>query len=180
MALPVSDQIKYWSAAAIVFALVLYALGNVLLPFVLGGAIAYCLDPAADRLEKAGFSRGTATGIITGVCVLIFVPFIVVVAGLLSTQAAQLIQNAPGYFSAFFNFLETRMGIGSNSEGAMNNALEQVLTSVGETIRERGSALIDLVFSSASGLANFLRRFGYRTSCSRLLALRLGPFGRPN
>ena len=154
MALPVQDQVKYWGAAAIVFAVVLYALGDVLLPFVLGGAIAYCLDPAADRLEEAGFSRGAATGIITTIAVLILVPFVVVVAGLLSSQAAQLIQAAPGYFGAVSDFLDTRFNM-TGGEGTMNQALDQVLVSIGETIRERGSALIDLVFSSASGLANF-------------------------
>ena len=62
MALPVQDQLKYWGIAAAVFCVVLYALGNVLLPFVLGGAMAYCLDPVADRLERAGTSRVAATG----------------------------------------------------------------------------------------------------------------------
>ena len=65
MALPVRAQLKYWGIAAIAFAVVLWFLGDVLLPFVLGGAIAYFLDPVADRLERAGMSRAMATGTIT-------------------------------------------------------------------------------------------------------------------
>ena len=52
MALPVRDQLKYWGLTAAVFSLVLWFLGDVLLPFVLGGAIAYFLDPVADRLPR--------------------------------------------------------------------------------------------------------------------------------
>ena len=53
MALPVKDQLKYWGLAAAIFLLALWWLGDVILPFVLGGAVAYFLDPVADRLEAA-------------------------------------------------------------------------------------------------------------------------------
>ena len=52
MALPVEKQLRYWGIAAAVVLLVLWLLGNVLLPFVLGAAVAYLLDPIADRLER--------------------------------------------------------------------------------------------------------------------------------
>ena len=54
MALPIQKQATYWGIAAAVTCIVLWYLGNVLLPFVLGGAIAYFLDPLADRLEAMG------------------------------------------------------------------------------------------------------------------------------
>ena len=65
MALPVRDQLKYWGIAAAVFFVVLWVLGDVILPFVLGAAIAYFLDPVADRMESMGASRALAVGIIT-------------------------------------------------------------------------------------------------------------------
>ncbi len=52
MALPVQDQIKYWGIAAAIIFVVLYALGDQLLPFFLGAAIAYFLDPVADWLHN--------------------------------------------------------------------------------------------------------------------------------
>src|SRR6056297_4242778 len=73
MALPVSTQMKYWGGVSAVFLVLLWFLGDVILPFVLGGAIAYFLDPVADRLEKAGCSRAVAVSIITLIAVLIFV-----------------------------------------------------------------------------------------------------------
>ena len=73
MALPVKDQMRYWGIAIAVFFIVLWFLGDVILPFVLGGAIAYCLDPIADRLERVGFSRMMATITITVVAAVLFV-----------------------------------------------------------------------------------------------------------
>ena len=42
MALPVREQFKYWGVAAVVFSVVLWFLGDVLLPFVLGGRLPIC------------------------------------------------------------------------------------------------------------------------------------------
>ena len=65
MALPIQQQAKYWGIAAAVFFALLWVLGDVILPFVLGGALAYILDPIADRLERLGLSRMAATIVIT-------------------------------------------------------------------------------------------------------------------
>ena len=73
MALPVHQQAKYWGIAAAVFLAVLWVLGDVILPFVVGGAIAYFLDPLADRLERAGLGRVGATTLIALLLALIFV-----------------------------------------------------------------------------------------------------------
>ena len=63
MALPTSHQLRYWGIAAAVFFLAIWFLGDVLLPFIVGGAIAYFLDPVADRLERAGLNRAAATAV---------------------------------------------------------------------------------------------------------------------
>jgi predicted PurR-regulated permease PerM len=62
MALPVRELLMYWGIAAAVLALLLWMLGNVLAPFLLGGALAYLLDPIADWLERRGLSRSPAQG----------------------------------------------------------------------------------------------------------------------
>ncbi len=62
MALPVRQQLTYWGIATAVFLFVLWALGDVILPFLVGSAIAYFLDPVADRLERMGLSPGAGDG----------------------------------------------------------------------------------------------------------------------
>ena len=70
MALPVRDQLKYWGIAAAVFFVLLYLLGDVMLPFVVGAAIAYFLDPIADRLQRRGLTRVASTTLISLVALL--------------------------------------------------------------------------------------------------------------
>src|SRR3954453_13093725 len=72
----VQRQIGFWLAALVIIALTLYLLREVLLPFVAGMALAYVLDPVADRLERLGIGRLGATILILALFVLALVVFI--------------------------------------------------------------------------------------------------------
>ncbi|CAM5473002.1 AI-2E family transporter [Frigidibacter albus] len=93
MALPVRQQMKYWGIAAALFLVVLWGLGNVILPFLVGGAVAYFMDPVADRLERTGLSRTAATAVISIVAVVVFVLAALLVIPTLVRQLAQLHQH---------------------------------------------------------------------------------------
>ena len=95
MALPVQQQLRYWGIAAAVFLVLLWLLGDVILPFVLGGAVAYCLDPVADALERRGLGRALATTLITLVAIVIFVVMVLAVIPTLVEQAVALVNVAP-------------------------------------------------------------------------------------
>lgn len=155
MALPAREQLKYWSIAAIVFAVVLWFLGDVLLPFVLGGAIAYFLDPVADRLERMGFSRIMATAIITVIGVLAFILLLLWVIPSLVKQALDLFEIAPTLFTNLRDFLIERFPDLMNTE----SPLRQSLISIGETIKARGGELLNTVLSSAAGIINIVMLF---------------------
>ncbi len=150
MALPVSTQLKYWGFAAVFFFLLLWFLGDVILPFVLGGAIAYFLDPVADRLEKIGFSRAVSVTIITLIALMIFVVMALLVIPTLVEQTANLINIAPQLFHDLQSFLTDRFPQLVDE----TSTLRQSLISVGETIQERGGQLIETVLSSVSSLIN--------------------------
>jgi hypothetical protein len=63
MGLPVSAQLKYWGIATAVLFGALWFLGDILMPFLLGGAVAYFLDPVAERLVRLGLSRERHSGV---------------------------------------------------------------------------------------------------------------------
>lgn len=155
MALPARDQLKYWSIATAVFAAVLWFLGDVLLPFVLGGAIAYFLDPVADRLERMGFSRVMATAIITVVGMIAFVVLLLLVVPALINQALDLFDVAPTLFANLRDFLIERFPDLMDAQ----SPLRQSLVSVGETIKSRGGELLNTVLSSAVGIINIVLLF---------------------
>ena len=51
----------FWLLVAIIMALSFYFLRTILLPFVIGIAIAYFLDPVVDKLEERNWNRSLAT-----------------------------------------------------------------------------------------------------------------------
>ena len=155
MALPVATQMRYWGIASAVFLVLLWFLGDVILPFVLGGAIAYFLDPVADRLEKAGCSRAVAVSIITLIAVLIFVVMALLVVPTLIEQTLSLINTAPQLFNDLQSFLTERFPQLVDED----STLRKSLIAVGETIRERGGQVLDTVLGSAASLINVVVLF---------------------
>ncbi|WP_333683792.1 AI-2E family transporter [Pontibaca methylaminivorans] len=148
MALSARDQLKYWGIGALLLLLVLWLLGNVLLPFALGLAIAYFLDPLADRLEAWGLSRGLATAVITIVLVLI----LLVAGGLLLptliAQAAELVTTAPELIARLQSGLEARFPHALDQGGPLRDALD----SVGEAMKEQGPELFKTVIGSVGSV----------------------------
>jgi len=97
LSLALRRQVRFWLIAVAVFALFLYVFSDVLLPFLAGLALAYFLDPVADRLERLGLSRLMATIIILFAFLVIVVLGLVIVIPLLSSQLAEFVEKVPQY-----------------------------------------------------------------------------------
>ena len=150
MALPVKTQMKYWGIASAVFLILLWFLGDVILPFVLGGAVAYFLDPVADRLERMGCSRALSVTIITLVALLIFVVMALLVVPTLVEQSIALFNVAPELARDLQGFLTQKFPQLLDADSTVH----KTLLSVGETIRERGGELLNSILTSAASLLN--------------------------
>jgi len=135
-----------------VFAVTMWFLGDVLLPFVLGGAIAYFLDPVADRLERLGLSRAAATAIITVAAVLVFVILILLVVPTLVEQSISLFNTAPQLVRDFSVFLTERFP----SLVDADSTIRKSLVTIGETVQSRGGELLNSVLSSAASVINIV------------------------
>ena len=152
MALPIRDQLKYWGIAAGVFMITLWFIGDVLMPFILGGAIAYFLDPVADRLERMGFSRALATAVITVMGIVVFVILALLVIPALVSQAINLVEIAPKLFRDFNTFLTSRFPSLLEEGSTLNTSLQSIASS----IQERGGQLMDRIFTYFAGLINVI------------------------
>lgn len=155
MALPIKDQMKYWGVATAVFLVVMWFMGDVMLPFVLGSAIAYFLDPVADRLERLGLSRAMATAAITVVAILIFVIMALLVVPTLVSQAINLFEIAPDLTKRLSAFLTERFP----SILEDGSTLRTSITSLGTVVQERGGELLNTALSSAAGIINIIMLF---------------------
>lgn len=150
MVLPVRTQLKYWGIAAAVFFVLLWFLGDVILPFVLGGAIAYFLDPVADRLERMKMSRMAAVAVITIIGILIFVLATLLIIPAMIRQATLLAQVAPDLARQLEGFLTTKFPTLMEED----STLGQSLASLGEVLRSKGGQLINGVLSTAFSVLN--------------------------
>ena len=90
-------NIVFWIAALAILIGLLWLLSPILLPFVLGTAIAYALDPLAHRLTKRGMSRLVAALVILGGFVTALTLLVLLIAPVLAQQFSAFIDNAPAY-----------------------------------------------------------------------------------
>ena len=152
MALPIRAQLTYWGAATAVFLVLLWSLGEVLLPFVLGGAIAYFLDPVADRLERIGLSRVAATGLIALMGVLLFVVMALLVIPTLVNQTVELVRIAPELSASVSAFVTERFPDLLDE----SSTVRQTLSKIAGNIESKGVQLLETALSSAASLINVL------------------------
>ena len=90
-------QVMFWAAVFVVLVLALWLLSEILLPFVVGLAIAYLLTPLTDRLERLGINRLAAALLIVTLVVMAFVLMILLVAPIVGGQLGSFIDNIPQY-----------------------------------------------------------------------------------
>ncbi|MFN3077010.1 MAG: AI-2E family transporter [Alphaproteobacteria bacterium] len=90
----------FWLMGLVLMMAGLYLLRPVLLPFVAGMAVAYVLDPVADRLEAWGLSRTWATTLITLAFGVLALAALALVVPLLADQIGRLLTRLPEYFHA--------------------------------------------------------------------------------
>lgn len=145
MALPVRVQLKYWGIAALVLLALLWALGNVILPFIVGGAIAYFMDPVADRLERAGLSRAAATGTISVLALLVTILLALAILPMLFKQLTGLVNEAPEIFRRLQTFMTERFPQMQDE----TSTLRQTLESIGAVIQSKGGELANALVGSA-------------------------------
>lgn len=92
-------QVLFWIVTIFVFGVFLYVFRGILLPFVAGMALAYFLDPVADKLESWRFSRLMATIVIVIAFILVFIVALMIVIPVLASQANGFLDNLPDYVS---------------------------------------------------------------------------------
>lgn len=147
----------FWIAVIILLVWFLFAIKAILLPFVVGILLAYFLDPAADRLEKWGLSRVSATCVITlgffcllGILlVLLLPPLFDQINGLL-TSLPDLIQEGQRLAEQQFRRITGQLDAADlqtakNAVNQVSNEIFQTLTAMTTDMLQSGFALINLI-----------------------------------
>jgi predicted PurR-regulated permease PerM len=142
-------NILFWFGTAVVSALLLYFFSGILLPFVAGMALAYLLDPVADRLERLGLSRIFATLFILILFVLVAIVLVIVIVPILGNQLAGFLGRLPDYVNRLQTFVNSWAG------GGIVNALkispEDLRGSLGEIVNQGAGWITSIMASLWNG-----------------------------
>lgn len=93
----IRNQVLIWIGFFVVLVLALWVFRGILLPFVVGAALAYLLNPLVNQLQKWRFNRSWATIVVLLAVVAIVVSLFVMLLPLVAQQVVGLIQRLPGY-----------------------------------------------------------------------------------
>ncbi|EKT4522217.1 AI-2E family transporter [Pseudomonas putida] len=84
-----------WLGMALLVAVLLYCLHNILSPFLVGILLAYLADPLVDRLERLGLSRTLGVVVVFSLFALLFLALLLVLVPMLAKQLVRLYELAP-------------------------------------------------------------------------------------
>ena len=145
MALSARQQVKLWGTAGLVLAAVLWALGDIMLPFVLGAAVAYFLNPVVNALERRGLSRVWGTTLVSRVAVLAAVTAVLLVVPTIISQGMALANAAPTLLASAAQVVTERFPDLADSQ----STLRQTLADIGAWVQARGGEWASAVLGSA-------------------------------
>jgi len=148
----VREQLGYWGIGVAAFIVLLWFLADALTPFVLGAAIAYLTDPAADWLERRGLGRVMATVVITISAIGVLSLAVLLVMPLLIEQIRQFVENIPSHVADL-----RRLSAGwlpeLQTEGTFLNSAAENLQ---DNVKEWSVGLLQGLWSGGIALVNFL------------------------
>ena len=146
-----------WIAASVIVLAAIVILREILLPFLVGIAVAYLLNPVVSRLEGAGVGRGVAAFGIIGLFYAVVITLIFVLTPVLVDEIASFVEKFPNYLSKL-----TALATDPNRpwlRQLVSEALEEARQSTGEltTLSANfGAKLLRMVWSDGQALISAL------------------------
>lgn len=150
-------QLLFWGGAIVLFLLFMWLFSGVLLPFVLGLAIAYLLDPIVNRLTRWKMPRGAAAMLI----LLVFVLFVSIAAAIILPavyrEMMQLAAALPGYAEKVWTMLAPYTAWAQERLGNTDiDGIKQTLQSQVGKMFAVGGGVIAGIASGGQAVAGFL------------------------
>ena len=91
------NQVLIWIVLLVALVLMLWLFRGILLPFVVGAALAYLLNPLVNQLQKWRFNRAWATTVVLLSVITIVLSIFFMFVPLIGQQIVGLVQRLPGY-----------------------------------------------------------------------------------
>jgi predicted PurR-regulated permease PerM len=150
------EQARWWTIALVALVLFVWTFSGAVTPFLAGMALAYFLDPIADRFEAMGASRLLATVIVAALTLTAALGALLVLAPLLIDQVVDLVQAAPDYLRAAQEFIGGFVAERAPDAFGDAGVLRQAFDAFGQRMQQLSVSLVEGVFSGALTLLDFL------------------------
>jgi predicted PurR-regulated permease PerM len=153
----IERQVLFWLAALVALVVLVGALRDILLPFIIGIIIAYALNPIVDVAMRAGLSRTVASAIILAVLITLIGVLLVNVAPLLFNQAQKLAIALPDQIKQLRVVIETmaREQLGPRFP-EFSAALDHVTKSVSDNLGTIAGVAAKSLIDNLRSLFNFV------------------------
>jgi predicted PurR-regulated permease PerM len=138
----------WWLLAIIGLIWFVSAIKSILLPFVVGLAIAYLLDPVTDRLEARKWPRWLATTLVLIVFFASILSIGFLIAPILQDQIGGIVRNLPRYIEQVRPFVMKLVA----QAGGVENAKEILGSNTGKIVEFATKHIMEVI---AGGLALF-------------------------
>jgi len=152
MGLSVSQQARWWGLGLLGFLAILWVVSDAIAPFILGAALAYLLDPIADKLESWGVKRTWATVLISFVFIIFVLLAFLLVVPLVIQQAQALVVSLPGMVTRLLDFLIEKFPTLLDEQ----STVRQALMASQETLQSKGVAFLNSMLSRSLAVVDFL------------------------
>ncbi len=123
-------------------------IGYILLPFLIGGAIAYIFHPLVDRLESKRVNRGTAVLIVFGGIVYVILFISIMFAPILIDQFERFGVMLPEITEDLEQYINEFRSNVSFIDGSENITIEQLSNEIVGELSSMLKSLVDNIFSS--------------------------------
>lgn len=152
MTLSVGEQVRWWGGGLAVFVLVMWLLSDAVLPYLAGAAIAYFMDPLADRLEARGVSRTVATVLITINAVGIGLVLLLILIPAILDQVRLLVNSLPNLAEHLRNFIVTNFP----EQLEQGSTLSTALANLRDSAQDWSLRLLKTAWSGGLAVIDFL------------------------
>ncbi|MBV8165866.1 MAG: AI-2E family transporter [Alphaproteobacteria bacterium] len=138
----------FWTLLAVVAALVLWRVSDILLPFVMGMAIAYFLDPVVDWFERRRVPRTLGTVLAIVLFTAALVGLLMVMVPVFERQIVDLAKRLPALFTA----ATERLDVLSRRLQFEAGVPEDQIQSIQQAVSERSSQALAWLASNAGSV----------------------------
>ena len=125
-----------------------YQIRGLLIMVFVALAVAVAMEPPVHALEKRGWRRGVATGVVFLAAFILTVLFIWTVAPVFVEQINQLISALPGYVESVLRFLESTFGF-----DLAGSQIQSIGDDLARYLSSAGGGLVGDILGFTAGLA---------------------------